>query len=88
MILSQSKESTWQIISVHSIFSATITIILITISNILLYVVSLYISKKYINKQMLKWFSPINSISNKVTKIADGNLDVIFDEDQITEEIE
>ena len=88
MILSPSKESTWQIISVQSILSIFISVILIIIVNVILYILSIYISKKYINKQMKKWFSPINSISNKVTKIAEGNLDVVFDEEQVTEEIE
>ncbi|NLK95193.1 MAG: methyl-accepting chemotaxis protein [Clostridiales bacterium] len=88
IILSPSKESSWQIVSVQSISSICISIIFIILINIFLYILSLFISKKYINKEMLKWFAPINSISNKVNRIADGDLTVTFDEEQITDEIE
>ena len=39
-------------------------------------------------KRISPWFKPIETISNKVSEISNGNLDVVFDEEKITTEIE
>lgn len=63
-----------------------ITFIVLIVFVILLVVLRKLI-KRYCEQEMNHWFKPLASISEKVTEIAAGNLDVTFDEEPLSEEI-
>ena len=45
------------------------------------------IIRRYCEREMNHWFRPLSSIAEKVTEIAQGNLDVAFNEEPLAEEI-
>ena len=59
----------------------------VVIVLIVLLVVIRRMVNNYCDKEMKHWFQPLASISEKVTEIATGNLDVVFDEEALSEEI-
>ena len=59
----------------------------IMIAMIIIVVILRKLIKGYCNREMTHWFRPLTSISEKVTEIADGNLDVVFNEEPLAEEI-
>ncbi len=63
-----------------------ITIIVLILLVILLFVVRKYI-KKYCNSEMDRWFRPLGTISEKVIQMSEGDLNVVFNEDPLAEEI-
>ncbi|MBQ4058796.1 MAG: methyl-accepting chemotaxis protein [Lachnospiraceae bacterium] len=62
------------------------TVIVIVVFIVLLFVVR-YLIKRYCNREMDRWFRPLGTISEKVIQIAEGDLDVVFDEEPLAEEI-
>ncbi|MCM1158556.1 MAG: methyl-accepting chemotaxis protein [Bacteroidales bacterium] len=60
---------------------------IVLIVLIVLLVVLRRLIKQYCEQEMNHWFRPLTSISEKVTEIAAGNLDVAFDEEPLSEEI-
>lgn len=62
------------------------TFIVIGALIVLLFVVRSFI-KQYCNREMDRWFRPLGTISEKVIQIAEGDLDVVFNEDPLAEEI-
>ena len=63
-----------------------ITIIVMILLVILLFVVRKYI-KRYCNNEMDRWFRPLGTISEKVIQMSEGDLNVVFNEDPLAEEI-
>lgn len=63
-----------------------LTFIVLVVLVILLFVLRKLI-KRYCEQEMNRWFKPLTSISEKVTEIAAGNLDVEFNEEPLAEEI-
>ncbi|MGN0154998.1 MAG: methyl-accepting chemotaxis protein [Lachnospiraceae bacterium] len=63
-----------------------VTFIMVIVLIILLIVVRKFI-RGYCDREMKRWFNPLTSISEKVTEIAEGNLDVVFNEEPLAEEI-
>lgn len=63
-----------------------ITFIVILLLVVLLFVVRKFI-KKYCNNEMDRWFRPLGTISEKVIQMSEGDLDVVFNEDPLAEEI-
>jgi len=63
-----------------------ITIVVMILLVILLFVARKFI-KKYCNNEMDRWFRPLGSISEKVIQMSEGDLDVVFNEDPLAEEI-
>lgn len=61
--------------------------IVLLIVLVILYFVNIKIAKRACEQEMNRWFSPLTSISEKVTEIAVGNLDVEFNEEAVSEEI-
>lgn len=61
--------------------------VVLLIILIVLYFVVVKLIKNYCYREMNRWFSPLASISEKVTEIAVGNLDIVFDEEALSEEI-
>ena len=78
----------WTIVSVQSVNSFLVFMLALIIINILLFLSTIAIVRKKTIQRMSKWFTPIESVSNKVSEIAEGNLDVTFDEEALTAEIE
>ncbi len=66
--------------------NVTITFVVIILLVILLFAVRKYI-KKYCSHEMDRWFRPLGTISEKVIEMSAGNLDVVFNEDALSEEI-
>lgn len=63
------------------------TTFFILVIFVVLLVVFRTLVRLYCNQEMYRWFKPLTSISEKVTEIAGGNLDVVFDEEVLSEEI-
>ncbi len=63
-----------------------ITIIVLILLVILLFVVRKFVSK-YCNNEMDRWFRPLGTISEKVIQMSEGDLNVVFNEDPLAEEI-
>lgn len=63
-----------------------ITIVVMILLVVLLFVARKFI-KKYCNNEMDRWFRPLGSISEKVIQMSEGDLDVVFNEDPLAEEI-
>lgn len=61
--------------------------VVLLIVLVILYFVNIKIAKRSCEQEMNRWFSPLTSISEKVTEIAVGNLDVEFNEEAVSEEI-
>ncbi len=61
--------------------------VVLLIVLVILYFVNIQIAKRACEQEMNRWFSPLTSISEKVTEIAVGNLDVEFNEEAISEEV-
>lgn len=63
----------------------------VTIFIVIFLIVNLFgvriVIRRYCEKEMNHWFRPLTSISEKVTEIAQGNLDIVFNEEPIAEEI-
>ncbi len=77
----------WKIVYVMSAAeNMKITIIVLLILVVLLFLVRKYI-KRYCTNEMDRWFRPLGTISEKVIQMSEGDLDVVFNEDPLAEEI-
>lgn len=54
---------------------------------IIIFVVSITISKRTNKKVIGKWFQPLEQLSEKIPAIAEGELDIVFDEEEVSSEI-
>jgi methyl-accepting chemotaxis protein len=88
MISSISEVTGWRIVSVRSLNSILLFTIIIILVNVIIFILTLFTTKRICNRRVGKWFTPIESISNKVANIAEGNLSVTFDEEAVALEIE
>lgn len=72
----------------HSSFiSVLLNAAIVFFINLALFILAEYMIKRICKKTIDKWFTPIYSISQKVTKLAEGDLSVQFDEETVTDEI-
>ncbi|MED9905309.1 MAG: methyl-accepting chemotaxis protein [Lachnospiraceae bacterium] len=78
----------WQIVAVRPLLSTLSLAIIIFLVNVAIFLLSVYISNRFCKWAVAKWFTPIYSISKKVTQMAEGDLSVAFDEEPITDEID
>ncbi len=83
-----SEVTGWKVIAVSPILPSTLVTSGFLLINLAIYLITLIITRKICNTKIGKWFAPIESISSKVTNIANGELNINFDEEQITSEIE
>ena len=83
-----SEVTGWKVIAVEPVFALCIFFLIIIALNVIIYVVTLYINKKDSIAKTSRLFKPLESISGKVSYIADGNLSVVFDEEKNSTEIE
>lgn len=54
---------------------------------LLIFVVSIMISKLINKKAIVKWFRPLERLSEKIPAIAEGELGIVFDEEEVSREI-
>lgn len=85
----QTSEVTgWKVVAVEPVFLLIIFLLVIIAINLLTYFITLNITKKLTQQKLSVLFKPLESISGKVSSISDGNLSVVFDEEQNSSEIE
>lgn len=77
----------WKVVYVMPASDNVITTFIVIVILIILLFVVRKVIKRYCNQEMDRWFRPLGTISEKVTQIAEGDLDVVFNEDPLAEEI-
>ncbi len=77
----------WKVVYIMPASSSLNLMIVILIALIVIMIGIRIIIHRYCEREMNHWFRPLSSIAEKVTEIAQGNLDVVFDEEPLAEEI-
>lgn len=85
---STSTVTGWKLISVKPLNSIILSFALIIGVNIIVYFVTTAITRKAVNGKISVLFRPLESISGKMTQVAQGDLSVVFDEEKNSLEIE
>jgi methyl-accepting chemotaxis protein len=83
-----SNVTGWKIIAVRPISSVIILLIVIFGLNILLYLGSVFFTKKGIEEKISILFRPLESISGKMSNVAEGDLSILFDEERTSKELD
>lgn len=83
-----SEVTGWKAISVKPIGSILLLFALIIGLNLVIYFVMTAATRKDVQGKIGVLFRPLESISNKMIKVAEGDLSVIFDEEKNSKEIE
>lgn len=83
-----SKVTGWKVISVKPLYSILLFFVLIISLNLAIYFVTTVVTRKVIHGKISILFQPLESISGKMTRVAQGDLSVIFDEEKNSTEIE
>lgn len=83
-----SEVTGWKVISVKPIGSILLLFALIIGLNLVIYLVMTAATRKDVQGKIGVLFRPLESISNKMIKVAEGDLSVIFDEEKNSMEIE
>lgn len=83
-----SKVTGWKVISVKPLYSILLFFVLIISLNLVIYFVTTVVTRKIIHEKISILFQPLESISGKMTRVAQGDLSVIFDEEKNSTEIE
>lgn len=87
MISSVIEECGWSVITAENAMVTLSTTLLLILFCILVLGVTVWNSRRICRNRMTTWFQPIESVSGKVGNIAEGDLDISFDEEPITDEI-
>ena len=77
----------WKVVYVMPASNSLNVMIIILIVLLILLIGVRILIRRYCEKEMNHWFRPLTSIAEKVTEIAQGNLDIVFNEEPIAEEI-
>lgn len=83
-----SEVTGWKVISVKPLYSLVLFFALIVCVNLVIYFVTIAVTKKNVDGKISVLFRPLESISSKMTKVAEGDLSVEFDEEKNSLEIE
>lgn len=83
-----SAVSGWKVISVQTITATVLLVLFMLALFVVIFFVTIKIAQRNMIKRVEHLFYPLESISGKMTKIADGELDVVFDEEKNSVEIE
>jgi len=83
-----SEVTGWKVISVKPLYSILLFFVLIISLNLVIYFVTTVATRKVIYGKIGILFQPLESISGKMTQVAQGDLSVIFDEEKNSAEIE
>lgn len=87
MIISVIEECGWKVVTAETGIVTLRTTLLLFLFCILLLGITVWNSRRICKNRMNTWFQPIESVSDKVVNIAEGNLDISFDEEPITDEV-
>lgn len=85
---STSAITGWKLISVQTMFSAVILMLIMIAIFVAIFFITRMTARNNMIRRVDHLFYPLESISGKMTKIADGELDVVFDEERNSTEIE
>ncbi len=83
-----SEVTGWKVISVKPLYSILLSFALIICLNLMIYLVMTVVTRKDVHRKINILFQPLESISGKMTRVAEGDLSVIFDEEKNSMEIE
>ena len=83
-----SQVTGWKVVSVKPILLLIIFLAFIIGLYVFIYFVSVYFAKTNMKKKVTVLFQPLQSISGKMVKVAEGDLSVVFDEEKNSTEIE
>jgi methyl-accepting chemotaxis protein len=83
-----SEVTGWNIIAVRPMYTLLLFLLAILALNGVIYVITVSITRKTTSRKISVLFKPLESISGKVTRVADGDLSVVFDEEKNSTEIE
>jgi len=83
-----SEVTGWKVISVRPLNSIMIFFVVIISLNLMLYFVTMAVTRKDVHGKISSLFRPLGSISGKMTRVAQGDLSVVFDEEKNSMEIE
>lgn len=83
-----SEVTGWKVISVKPLYALMLFFALIIVLNMTIYFVTTSITRKDVYGKISVLFRPLESISSKMTQVAQGDLSVIFDEEKNSTEIE
>ncbi len=87
--ISDTSEVTgWKVVSVKPLHSILLFFALILCLNLGIYFVTTLITKKDVHSKVSMLFRPLESISSKMARVAQGDLSVVFDEEKNSTEIE
>lgn len=78
----------WKVISVKPLYTILLLFALIIGLNMVIYFVMTVVTRKDVHVKISVLFRPLESISGKMTRVAQGDLSVIFDEERNSMEIE
>ena len=83
-----SEVTGWKVIAVKPAFSILVFLLVMDAIYLGVYFITLAIAKKNIKERVSVLFRPIEDISGKMEKVAEGDLSVVFDEEKNSLEIE
>lgn len=83
-----SEVTGWKVISVKPLYMILVFFALIIGLNLVIYFVTTAITRKSVHGKISVLFRPLESISGKMTQVAEGDLSVVFDEEKNSLEIE
>ena len=83
-----SEVTGWKVIAIKPAYSILIFFLIMDVIYMGMYFATLAVSKKKIKRKVSVLFQPIEDISGKMEKVAEGDLSVVFDEEKNSLEIE
>jgi len=83
-----SEATGWKVISVKPLYSIMLFFVLIISLNLVIYFVTTAVTRKAVHGKINILFQPLESISGKMIRVAQGDLSVVFDEEKNSAEIE
>lgn len=82
-----SEDSPFTVIVVKDWLQVYMDFVKTFVLYVILFFVSTYVSRLFNKKTIGKWFRPLEGLAEKIPAIAEGNLDVTFDEEEVSLEI-
>ena len=83
-----SEVTGWKVIAVKPLYMIFLFFALIIGLNLIIYFVTLNSTKSRVESRISVLFKPLESISGKMIRVAEGDLSVVFDEEKNSTEIE
>ncbi len=83
-----SEVTGWKLISIQTLSTAVLLMLLMILIFVAIYFVTKGVANRNVVRSVEHLFYPLESISGKMTRIAEGELDVVFDEERNSTEIE